>query len=62
MLVRRLGSGGGLRNNLSSIHAAVGWSIILYGLAAAVIIAVVGSALASFLIAKVRPAEVMRAE
>jgi putative ABC transport system permease protein len=62
MLVRRLGFGGGLRNNLSSIHAAVGWSIILYGLAAAVIIAVVGSALVSFLIAKVRPAEVMRAE
>jgi putative ABC transport system permease protein len=58
----RGGFGGGFRNSLSSIHASVGWSIILYGLAAAIIIAVVGSAIASFFIAKVRPAEVMRAE
>jgi putative ABC transport system permease protein len=56
------GFGGGIRNSFSTIHAAVGWSIILYGLAAAIIIAVVGSAIASFFIAKVRPAEVMRAE
>jgi putative ABC transport system permease protein len=53
---------GGLQNSVSNIHAAVGWSIILYGLAAAIIIALVGSAIASFFIAKVRPAEVMRAE
>lgn len=62
-LLRRAGGfGGGLRGNLSTIHASVGWSIILYGLAAAVIIAIAGSAIASFFIAKVRPAEVMRAE
>ena len=54
--------GGGLRNNLSSIHGVVGFSIIFYGLAAAVVIAVIGSSLASFFISKVRPAEVMRAE
>jgi len=53
---------GVLRSNISNIHAAVGWSIILYGLAAAVVIAVMGSAVASWFIAKVRPAEVMRAE
>jgi len=53
---------GGFRGSLTSIHASVGWSIILYGLAAAIIIAVAGSAIASFFIAKVRPAEVMRAE
>jgi putative ABC transport system permease protein len=58
----RRGFGGGLRGSLSSIHASVGWSIILYGLSAAIIIAIVGSAIASFFIAKVRPAEVMRAE
>ncbi|HZL07859.1 MAG TPA: FtsX-like permease family protein, partial [Candidatus Dormibacteraeota bacterium] len=58
----RRGFGGGFRNSLSSIHASVGWSIILYGFAAAIIIAVAGSAIASFFIAKVRPAEVMRAE
>jgi putative ABC transport system permease protein len=61
-LLRRAGGFGGLRDNLTSIHAAIGWSIILYGLAAALIIAVAGSAVASFFIAKVRPAEVMRAE
>jgi len=60
--VIRRGFGGGLRGDLSSIHASVGWSIILYGLGAALVIAVVGSAMASFFIAKVRPAEVMRAE
>jgi ABC-type antimicrobial peptide transport system permease subunit len=59
---RLRGLGGGIRTNLSSIHAAVGWSIILYGLGAAVLIAIVGSTIASYFISKVRPAEVMRAE
>jgi len=58
-LLRRAG---GFRGNLASIHAAVGWNIILYGLAAALLIAIAGSAIASFFIAKVRPAEVMRSE
>ena len=53
---------GGLGRSLSTIHATVGWTIILDGLAAALVIAVVGSAVVSFFIAKVRPAEVMRAE
>lgn len=44
---------GTLRNNFSDIHAAVGWDILIYGLAGAIIIAVVGSAVASFFIAKV---------
>jgi putative ABC transport system permease protein len=56
------GGFGFVRNNISSIHAAIGWSIILYGLAAALIIAILGSAFASFFIAKIRPAEVMRVE
>ena len=61
--VRAGGRGFGfIRNNVSSIHAAVGWSIILDGLVAALIIAVVGSALSSFFIAKIRPAEVMRVD
>jgi putative ABC transport system permease protein len=53
--------GGGARA-LSDIHAAVGFSLILYGLAGAIIIAIVGSAIPAFAIAKVRPAEVMRGE
>jgi putative ABC transport system permease protein len=61
------GGGGGrgfgiVRNNFASIHAAIGWSILLYGLLAALIIAIVGSGLASLFIAKIRPAEVMRSE
>jgi putative ABC transport system permease protein len=47
---------------LSNVHAAVGFSILLYGLLAAVLIAVIGTAIPSWLIAKVRPAEVMRTE
>jgi len=58
----RHGAGGFIGNNLSSIHAAVGWSIILYGLGAALVIAIIGSAGVSYLISKVRPAEVMRSE
>lgn len=47
---------------LSNVHATVGFSILLYGLLAAVLIAIVGTAFPSWLIAKVRPAEVMRTE
>ncbi|HUD20957.1 MAG TPA: FtsX-like permease family protein [Candidatus Saccharimonadales bacterium] len=54
--------GGNLRGAVSNLHATVGTSIILYGLLAAVVIAIVGSAIPAFLIAKVRPAEAMRAE
>ena len=60
--VARRGFGGALHNNLTTIHAAVGWSILLYGLGAALLIALIGSGIASYFIAKVRPAEVMRAE
>ncbi|MCX6811723.1 MAG: FtsX-like permease family protein, partial [Candidatus Berkelbacteria bacterium] len=47
---------------LRDLHAIVGWEIIIYGLLAAVIIAFLGSAIPSFVIAKVRPAEVLRSE
>ena len=54
--------GGGVRQSITNIHASVGWDIILYGLGAALVIALTGSAVASWFIAKVRPAEVMRSE
>lgn len=54
--------GGSAQNTLRDIHAVVGWEIILYGLAAAVIIAIIGSVVPSFLISKISPAEVMRNE
>lgn len=61
----RMGGGGAFRSigsSVSSVTTNVGWDIIIYGLGAAIIIAVVGSAIASYFIAKVRPAEVMRAD
>ena len=54
--------GGFGANNLRQVHAAVGWNILIYGLLVSVLIALVGSLLSSFMIAKIRPAEVMRAE
>jgi putative ABC transport system permease protein len=48
--------------SLKDVHAVVGWDILVYGLGAALFIAIAGSAVAALLIAKVRPAEVMRAE
>lgn len=45
-----------------SVQASVGWSIVAYGFGTAMVIAVIGSALPAFFIAKIRPAEVMRAE
>jgi putative ABC transport system permease protein len=56
------GSLRGVSNSISDVHTVVGWSIILYGIGAALIIAILGSTAASFFISKVRPAEVMRVE
>lgn len=59
-MMAKIGSNAG--NILNNIHAVVGWDLILYGILAAVVIAVIGSAIPSFIISKIRPAEVMRAE
>ena len=52
----------GAQNAVQNVTATVGWDIILYGLISAIVIAIVGSAIASYFISKVRPAEVMMAE
>jgi putative ABC transport system permease protein len=60
-----VGGGRGLgrvSSNITNIHAVVSFSIVLYGIAAALLIALVGSGIASWTIAKIRPAEVMRTE
>lgn len=52
-------------NSLTSVRnvkAAVGWDILAYGVGAAFVIAIIGSAVPAFFISKIRPAEVMRAE
>ena len=59
-MMAKIGSNAG--NILNNIHAVVGWDLILYGILAAVVIAIIGSAIPSFIISKIRPAEVMRAE
>ena len=65
------GGGGFLRQNfglsaigtnLKNIHTDIGLSLLAYGFGAAVVIAVVGSASAGWMIARVRPSEVMRTE
>lgn len=58
--VRQLRAGGTF--DIKNVHAVIGWDILLYSLLATIVIAVVGSAVASGVIAKVRPAEVMRTE
>lgn len=52
---------GGLRN-VSDVAAQVDWHLIVYGFVAALIIAAVGSAVAGWLAAHVRPSEAIRAE
>lgn len=60
---RGLGNGAGfVRSSFSNIQTVVGWDIILYGLITAIVIAILASTAVAFVIAKVRPAEVMRAE
>jgi putative ABC transport system permease protein len=59
------GFGGRFRNTgtvrgIRSINAQIGWGILLDGFGAAVLIAVLGSALAAGMISKVRPSETLR--
>lgn len=58
-------AGGGFgqaRSAISNIHTIVGYDLILYGILAIFVIAIVGSAIPSFFISKIRPAEVLRSE
>jgi putative ABC transport system permease protein len=54
--------GNSIANSFHNIQANVGWSILVYGLASALVIAILGSSLAGWMIARVRPSEVMRTE
>lgn len=56
------GAGGNVATNVRNVQTSVGLDILAYGFGAAIIIAIIGSALPALLISKVRPAEVMRAE
>jgi putative ABC transport system permease protein len=61
------GFGGRIRQNatvsgIRNIKTQIGWTILLEGFGAAMLISVIGSALAAGMISKVRPSTVMRAE
>lgn len=56
------GGQGGILRNIRDVQPVVGWDILLYGLAAAIAIAIIGTFIAAYLTTKVKPAEVMRSE
>jgi putative ABC transport system permease protein len=53
---------GNTPRNLLNLQSLVDYHIILYGFGAAVVIAILGSAIPSYLTARIRPAEVLRSE
>jgi putative ABC transport system permease protein len=54
------GAGNPVLTQLTDLNAQVGWTVTLEGLAAAVVVAVLASAAAAWMISRVRPAEVLR--
>ncbi|MBI4092676.1 MAG: ABC transporter permease [Candidatus Kerfeldbacteria bacterium] len=56
------GSFAGFRTTLQNLAAVINLEVVAYGLLAAVIVAVIGSAFPAWLIGKIRPAEVLRNE
>jgi putative ABC transport system permease protein len=51
-----------VREATNNLHAVVGFGMVLWGLLVALLVAVLGSAVPAWLIARIRPAEVMRSE
>jgi putative ABC transport system permease protein len=49
-------------SHLNDINAQAGWAVVLEGLAAALVVAVVASAASTWMIGRIRPAEVLRSE
>ena len=49
-------------SHLTDINAQAGWGVILAALAAAVSVAVLASAATTWMIGRIRPAEVLRSE
>lgn len=60
----RIAAGGfrAVSGAVQDLQAVVDWHLILYGIAAALVVAIIGSAFPAWLIGKVRPAEVLRSE
>lgn len=56
------GAARGLNESVKAVQASMKPEVILYGVGAALLIAIVGSAVPAYAISRVRPSEVMRAE
>lgn len=57
-----VGSFRAVQGAVQDLQAVLDWHILLYGLGAAIIVAIIGSAFPAWLIGKIRPAEVLRSE
>ncbi len=57
-----VGSFRAVRGAVQDLAAVVDWHLIVYGVLAAIVVAIVGAAFPAWLIGKVRPAEVLRSE
>lgn len=53
---------GGLHNTLTTLHTSVGWSTLVFAFVFAIVIAALGSSVATATIVRIRPAEVLRSE
>jgi putative ABC transport system permease protein len=51
-----------LHNTLDTLHTSVGWSTLTYAVLIAIVIAAIGSTVATATIVRIRPAEVLRSE
>ena len=52
----------GVGSTLTQLHTSAGWSTLVFALAAAIVIAALGSTVAAATITRIRPAEVLRSE
>lgn len=53
---------GAVTNTLTQLHTSAGWSTLVFALLAAIVIAALGSTVASATVTRIRPAEVLRSE
>lgn len=62
--VARIAVGGfrAVQGSIRDLQAVVDWHLIVYGVLAAIMVAIIGSAFPAWLIGRIRPAEVLRSE
>ena len=59
---KRFAAGGGLKAEFSNIHAVINFSVVIYGIVFALLIAAIASVGVSLIIARIRPSQVLRSE